>query len=150
MFPTFFKALQQFKDSLLCSICKETYKDPHILGECGHCFCKECAIRSIALHSKCHKCNLPATIKNLHKNSSYSNIIDAIAEFECKVQTKDVNEEAENTENVQYTKNTKDQGLEEVSAIQPLEKVVKRKDFEVYHFRILFYLLYFPNHNIIP
>ena len=84
MFEAFASSLNRFEAALHCPVCNGIYDDPHILGECGHCFCRECAVHTIAGNGKCYKCNLPAAVRNMHRNPAFSNIVDALKRFRGK------------------------------------------------------------------
>lgn len=55
--------------------------DPHILGECGHCFCFECAKHYVDSRKECPKCKMFAELKNMKKSSIYQNIINHMKKF---------------------------------------------------------------------
>jgi len=38
----FKEKIKEMKDELNCSICLELFKDPFIIPECAHLFCKQC------------------------------------------------------------------------------------------------------------
>ena len=131
MLDSFHSSLVTFKSLLVCPICQQFYKDPYLLGECGHCFCKDCAIRTIASSGKCYKCNLPAIIRNMHRNISYFNIVNSLKEFEfgkhdSGLKIESVEMDSRNTESQPTRSVKKDLGEEEITVNTKIEKKNKR------------------------
>ena len=134
MLDSFHSSLVTFKSLLVCPICQQFYNDPYLLGECGHCFCKDCAIRTIASSGKCYKCNLPAIIRNMHRNISYFNIVNALKEFEfgkadSGLKIESVEKDSQNTESQPTHSVKKDLSENEMTVNTKLEKKnTKSKD----------------------
>lgn len=63
-----------------CPVCLETFKDPHILRECGHTFCKPCiqALQSssnLRQGTRCPTCRAPFRLNNILPNYAVRQIV---------------------------------------------------------------------------
>jgi len=63
-----------FMSLLQCPVCTDTYRDPHLLGGCGHSFCRHC-IASLR-PKQCPTCQRAFTGTNISPNYALRAILD--------------------------------------------------------------------------
>jgi hypothetical protein len=64
-------------DEMRCSICLETYTDPHVLPECMHRFCKVCIKKSLRkCGNECPICRTRVTTsRDLRRDEQTQNVV---------------------------------------------------------------------------
>eukprot|EP01052_Picozoa_sp_SAG31_P002149 SAG31_NODE_73_length_27793_cov_26.900520_6_plen_223_part_00 len=65
-------------DLLLCPVCLETLRDPHVLPNCGHTFCKQCIVRCAQGQSslRCPTCRRSNRVEQALPNFAVRQLID--------------------------------------------------------------------------
>jgi len=65
------------KDEMRCSICLETYTDPHVLPECMHRFCKACVKNALRkCGNECPICRTRVTTsRDLRRDEQTQNVV---------------------------------------------------------------------------
>lgn len=70
-------ALRDFDAAMRCAICGELFSLPASLRRCGHCFCSDCARRTLPVTEKCPHCREPAREVDLVANKALEQVVEA-------------------------------------------------------------------------
>ncbi|XP_015267766.1 PREDICTED: E3 ubiquitin-protein ligase TRIM41-like isoform X2 [Gekko japonicus] len=71
--------VQELSEELTCSICLEYFRDPVMLTECGHNFCRLCLTRSWGeppADASCPQCREMVQPRNLKPNRQLANVVE--------------------------------------------------------------------------
>ncbi|XP_054831870.1 E3 ubiquitin-protein ligase TRIM7-like [Eublepharis macularius] len=86
-----------------CSICLEYFKDPLMIAECGHNFCRACLPQSwgeSGAEASCPLCRGPAQPRNLRPNLQLANFVEIAKKFAVQEEKEADVEGAEGKEGV--------------------------------------------------
>jgi len=70
-------ALRDFDAAMRCAICGELFSLPASLRRCGHCFCSDCARRTLPVTEKCPHCREPSREVDLVANKALEQVVEA-------------------------------------------------------------------------
>ena len=70
-------ALRDFDAAMRCAICGELFSLPASLRRCGHCFCSDCARRTLPVTEKCPHCRESAREVDLIANKALESVVEA-------------------------------------------------------------------------
>nr|XP_034963607.1 zinc finger protein RFP-like isoform X4 [Zootoca vivipara] len=73
--------MQRLRDEATCSICLEYFKDPVIITECGHNFCRSCLIQcwgESEAEASCPQCRKRVQRRSLIPNRHLANVLELI------------------------------------------------------------------------
>ncbi|XP_015273665.1 PREDICTED: tripartite motif-containing protein 7-like [Gekko japonicus] len=76
--------VKELWDEASCSICLDFFRDPMILTECGHNFCRDCLTQSweeLGVEPSCPQCRRRAWKKNLRRNLQLANFVEIARKF---------------------------------------------------------------------
>ncbi|KAL8213210.1 UNVERIFIED_CONTAM: hypothetical protein K2H54_061320 [Gekko kuhli] len=74
--------LKELWEEASCSICLEFFRDPVILTECGHNFCRACLTQSWGeSEASCPQCRGTVQLKSLRPNQQLANFVEIVQKF---------------------------------------------------------------------
>mmetsp|Transcript_32446 Transcript_32446/g.91942 ORF Transcript_32446/g.91942 Transcript_32446/m.91942 type:complete len:309 (+) Transcript_32446:300-1226(+) len=71
--------VQELLGELSCQLCRQLYRDPHVVPICGHTFCRDCIHGVLEgpgiTQSQCPVCRKPVWKRELVRNHKYANLV---------------------------------------------------------------------------